>query len=112
MTFTKTSTSALPLYDKEGFLKNLNAWSENIAVEIAASENIILSDAHWEIVFLVRKFYQSFERSPDMRALCSYVKKELNAEKSKSIYLLQLFPNSPAKFSCKIAGLPKPDNCL
>jgi tRNA 2-thiouridine synthesizing protein E len=100
------------MYDKEGFLKDLDLWSEDIARKIATQENIMLSDAHWEIIYLVRKFYQTFERSPDMRALCGYAKKELHADKAKSIYLLQLFPNSPAKFSCKIAGLPKPDNCL
>ncbi len=100
------------MYDKEGFLKNLDLWSENIAQQIATQETIVLTEAHWEIIFLVRKFYQTFERSPDMRALCSYAKQELNTEKAKSIYLLKLFPNSPAKFACKIAGLPKPDNCL
>ena len=30
----------------------------------------------------------------------------------KSIYLMSLFPGSAAKIGSKIAGLPKPDNCL
>ena len=36
--------------DKEGYLKNLADWDENVAVEIARAENISLSPAHWEII--------------------------------------------------------------
>ena len=39
-------------------------------------------------------------------------KEEWGKEKGSSMYLLQLFPGSPAKIGSKIAGLPKPDNCL
>jgi len=37
---------------------------------------------------------------------------KLGADKGRSIYLMSLFPGSPAKLGSKIAGLPKPDNCL
>jgi tRNA 2-thiouridine synthesizing protein E len=47
-----------------------------------------------------------------MRALVKRTEQLLGSEKGRSIYLLQLFPTSPAKYSCKIAGLPKPANCL
>jgi len=103
-------------YDEEGFLIYLNLWSEITAQEIATSEGISLSEAHWEIIYLLRNFYQSFERSPNMRALINYLKKTLDEdaikEKANSIYLLKLFPESPAKIASKIAGLPKPENCL
>jgi tRNA 2-thiouridine synthesizing protein E len=33
-------------------------------------------------------------------------------EKGRSIYLLRLFPGSPAKLVAKYAGLPKPKNCI
>ena len=36
----------------------------------------------------------------------------LGKEKSRSIYLMQLFPPSPARVASKIAGLPRPENCL
>ena len=35
-----------------------------------------------------------------------------NAENIVLIYLMSLFPGSPAKLGSKIAGLPKPENCL
>lgn len=104
----------IPL-DKEGFLKNLDDWSEKIAQSIAEQEAIELSDEHWQIITLTRCFYQRFERSPNMRALVNYLKQSLpeqEKQKASSIYLLKLFPDSPAKRVCKIAGLPKPENCL
>ena len=98
--------------DKDGYLKNLDDWSNDIAAIIARQENIELSDAHWEIIILLRQFYQDYELSPAMRALVKYVGKQLGKEKGNSIYLLTLFPPSPAKVASKIAGLPRPVNCL
>ena len=98
--------------DKEGFLVNLNDWSEAVADSIARKDGINLTEAHWEIIYLTREFYQTFQISPSMRALVKRTEQTLGAEKGKSIYLLQLFPASPAKFVSKIAGLPKPANCI
>ncbi len=98
--------------DKEGFLRNLNDWSETVAVELARAENISLSPDHWEIIRLLRVFYNRHQIAPANRALVSLVKKELGADKGRSVYLMRLFRGSPAKTASKIAGLPKPDNCL
>lgn len=99
-------------FDEEGYLRNLNDWSETVAVEIAESEGISLSEAHWEIISIIREFYQNYELSPAMRPLVKAVSLKLGKDKGKSIYLMKLFPGSPAKMVAKIAGLPKPDNCL
>ncbi|MDJ0879063.1 MAG: TusE/DsrC/DsvC family sulfur relay protein [Halieaceae bacterium] len=99
-------------FDKEGFLRRLEDWSPEVAEQIAEREGIELSDAHWEIITLLREFYQRFEASPANRALVKFTAQQLGAEKGRSIYLMSLFPGSPAKLGSKIAGLPKPDNCL
>ncbi len=104
-------TQAVEL-DKEGFLKQLTDWNEEVAIKIAQQEHIQLTAAHWEIIELLRKFYQLYELSPSMRALVKHTEQTLGAEKGRSVYLLQLFPPSPAKLACKIAGLPKPLNCI
>lgn len=100
------------MLDKEGFLKNLNDWNSTTAVALAENEGIHLSDQHWELIHLLREFYREFELSPAMRPLVKYVGQKLGKEKGNSLYLLRLFPGSPAKIAAKIAGLPKPDNCL
>lgn len=98
--------------DKDGFLADLNDWSKDVAAELAATEGIELTEQHWEILSLLRAFYVEFELSPAMRPLSRYIKEHLGAEKASSIYLLTLFPGSPAKLAAKIAGLPRPENCL
>ena len=98
--------------DKDGYLIDLAGWDSNVANALAAQENISLSPAHWEIITLLQEFYREFELSPAMRAFVKYTEKKLGPEKGRSIYLLQLFPPSPAKVASKIAGLPRPTNCL
>ena len=98
--------------DKEGFLRKLEDWSPDVAEVLAENEGLILSEAHWEIIHLIRQYYTDFEASPANRALVKYTAKKLDSDKGRSIYLMSLFPESPAKLASKIAGLPKPDNCL
>lgn len=105
------STKSL-IVDAEGFLLKLEDWTPEVAETIATEENISLTQEHWEIIYLVRKFYQEFDLSPAMRPLVKYIGNNLGAEKGRSVYLMQLFPSSPAKLAAKIAGLPKPANCL
>ena len=97
--------------DKEGFLTNYQDWRPEFAPELAKSEGIELNDAHWEVIHLVRGYYQRFHVSPTSRVLAKIVGDELGAEKGKSIYLMQLFSAKSAKLVAKIAGLPKPNNC-
>ncbi|MGS2722452.1 TusE/DsrC/DsvC family sulfur relay protein [Porticoccus sp. GXU_MW_L64] len=98
--------------DKEGFLINLEDWSEDIAIALAEAESIQLTQQHWEVLHLLRQFQQQFDISPPMRPLVKYVAQHLGPDKGKSIYLTRLFPPNPAKIASKIAGLPKPEGCL
>lgn len=98
--------------DQDGHLQTLADWSEHVAEQLAWAENITLSPAHWEIIYLLKKFHQTFQLSPAMRPLIKYIAQKLGPEKGRSIYLMQLFPPSPARVASKIAGLPKPENCL
>jgi tRNA 2-thiouridine synthesizing protein E len=98
--------------DKDGYLLNLEDWSENVALALAKEEQIQLVEAHWEIIHLLRRFYQDYQVSPAMRPLVKYTEKNLGSDKGRSIYLMKLFPPSPARIASKIAGLPRPTNCL
>lgn len=100
------------ILDDEGYLYRLEDWTESLAEELAQTKGIQLTEAHWEILWLLRDFYHNYQHSPAMRALCKAVSIQLGSEKGRSIYLMRLFPGSPAKLAACIAGLPKPDNCL
>lgn len=99
-------------FDREGFLRRLEDWSPDVARQIADAEQLALTAAHWELIELLRDYYREFDSSPTMRPLVKYCALKLGADKGRSIYLMSLFPGSPAKIGSKIAGLPKPDNCL
>lgn len=98
--------------DKEGYLVDLADWSEAVAEQLAANEGISLTDDHWALIQIIRAFYDQFEVSPAMRVLVKHIREQLGEEKGNSIYLLKLFPGSPAKVLAKISGLPRPTNCL
>lgn len=98
--------------DTQGYLKNSEDWHTELAVLLAGQEEIILSDAHWEIVFFVRDFYQKFNTSPAIRMLVKAMAQKYGEEKGSSRYLYRLFPKGPAKQATKIAGLPKPVKCI
>lgn len=98
--------------DPEGFLVNLEDWSEPVAFVLAEREGIELRAEHLEIIRLLRQFHRQYQLSPAMRPLVKYIGQQAGADKGSSLYLLSLFPGSPAKLASKLAGLPKPDNCL
>ncbi len=98
--------------DAEGYLTDLAQWQPAVAEYLARGDGLELTDAHWEIIYLLRAFYAQYQHSPAMRPLVKAVKLQLGEEKGRSIYLMSLFPQSPAKVAARLAGLPKPDNCL
>lgn len=100
------------LLDKEGFLENLEDWNPEVAAILAQHEEVELTEAHWEIINIARKFYDKRGLSPVIRILVKLVYLALGSDKGNSLYLLSLFPESPAKMTCKIAGLPRPVNCI
>ena len=98
--------------DTEGYLRELADWDETVAGALAQRQQITLKPAHWEVLHLLRTFHRRHEMSPASRAIVALVRKKLGPEKGRSIYLMRLFGGSFAKTASRLAGLPKPDNCL
>lgn len=98
--------------DQEGYLLDLSDWSEPVAAALAQQAGLTLHAEHWEILWLLREFYQEFQLSPATRPLIKYSALKLGPEKGNSLHLNRLFQGTPAKLAAKLAGLPKPSNCL
>jgi tRNA 2-thiouridine synthesizing protein E len=109
---TSGNQNSLPALDQDGYLRNRSDWSPSVAQQLAAAEQITLTDNHWEIIALAQAFYREFDLSPASRALVRYTQQELGKEKGRSIYLMGLFAPHPALLVSKIAGLPRPANCF
>lgn len=108
--FLVCSGITIPL-DKEGYLENLEDWTPEVAEMIASRDAVTLTAAHWEVIDLLRDFYDTHGLSPMMRILVKQMRAKFGEEKGTSIYLMQLFPEYPALIASKIAGLPRPTNC-
>ncbi|PID49534.1 MAG: sulfurtransferase TusE [Proteobacteria bacterium] len=98
--------------DEEGYLENLDDWTPEVATMMANSEDVDLTDEHWEIINFLREYYEEYQIAPAIRVLTKVVGKRLGSDKGNSKYLYSLFPYGPGKQACKYAGLPKPTGCV
>jgi tRNA 2-thiouridine synthesizing protein E len=98
--------------DDEGFLTSAGSWSPQLALQIAQRENIRMGDDHWEVVNFLRNYYMEYQITPGMRVLIKALGKVMGPDKGNSKYLYELFPDGPVRQAAKIAGLPKPTNCM
>lgn len=87
--------------DRNGFLKNINAWNEAVAAGIASKEGIKkLTDDHLTVVKFLREYYIRFNAFPLLNMVCT------NLHKPKGCASVP-FKMDPLK-AWKIAGLPEP----
>jgi tRNA 2-thiouridine synthesizing protein E len=92
--------------DEDGFIQDPEAWDENVAKDLAKTEEVEeMTEEHWKLVNYLRDYYMKFQIAPMIRKLCKETGLDL-----KRIY--ELFPSGPAKGACKVAGLPKPTGCV
>ena len=105
--------------DEEGFLVNLKDWTREIAIEMGKADEIDLENEEtelyserWEVLNLLRDYFEEYQITPAVRVLTKAVGKKLGKDKGNSKYLYTLFPYGPGKQGCKFAGLPKPTGCI
>ena len=98
--------------DDEGYITDISLWSPELAGQIAESENIEMNEDHWEVVNFLRHYYAEYVIAPAIRVLTKAIRNTLGPDKGNSLYLYQLFPHGPVKQASKIAGLPRPTNCI
>ncbi len=99
--------------DDDGYLINLEDWSEDVAKKLAESEDIEMAEEHWSVVNFLREYYDDYQIAPAVKVLTKAIAKERGMDKkAASEFLYGLFPSGPALQACKIAGLPKPTGCV
>ncbi len=98
--------------DEQGYLKDLDDWSEDFAKKLAKHEDIELYIDHWELILFFREYYAENMTNPTMHQLVLTLGKKKDKhfhdlkEYEKHIY--NLFPTDPIHELCKLAGLPMP----
>ncbi len=91
-----------------GYLINVDDWSEDLAREIAAGEDIAeLTDRHWDLInYLREEFIGNHGGQPNDRTIVKEMSKKWG-EKVGTKDLYALFPMQPSKQGAKVAGLPE-----
>ncbi|MDH3672048.1 MAG: TusE/DsrC/DsvC family sulfur relay protein [Gammaproteobacteria bacterium] len=97
--------------DTQGNLMDLGEWNETIGLSLARQEGIEMTDAHWEVVSFLRKYYMEHGETPYARKLTEILEKEC-AVKGGRKYLYRLFPKGPVTQASRIAGLPVPQHSV
>lgn len=91
--------------NEEGFLLSPDAWTPELAAEIAREEGIeTLTPAHRQVIEWCRQNAVN-GRSPTLRQITAGT--GLSTKE-----LFALFPKGPAKKVARIAGLGKPEGCV
>ncbi len=90
----------MPETDEEGYLIEPQDWNEEIAVEFARQENIVLTEEHWSAIRFMREYYAEHQIAPDARFVIKHL-----GERNR---LFELFPYGYVKQACKIAGMKRP----
>ena len=98
--------------DPEGYLCDLQQWSDAVAMAMAAVDDIVLDENHWEVIHFLRAYYAQYSVAPAIRILTKAMARQMGREKGNTRYLYRLFPDGPAKQACRYAGLPKPTGCV
>ena len=94
--------------DSEGYLKNLDDWSEDFARAQAATEGLTLSDGHWEIIRFLRAHFEEHRVQAQVRAMIWHFSQTWGTERGNNHALHELFPvGGPQKQGNRLAGLWK-----
>ena len=99
--------------DDDGYLENIDDWNKDVAAYLATTEDIEMSEKHWDLIDFLRDYYAEYQIAPMIKILTKAIAKKNDMSKREaSKFLYELFPAGPAKQACKIAGLPKPTGCV
>lgn len=101
------------LLDDDGHLIDHTLWTPELAQTLADTLDIQLTPLHYEILIKVREFFVHYQHSPTTRPLIKHLNAQLPNDNLSNATLQTLFNTGLiARHINRIAGLPKPANCL
>ncbi len=94
--------------DAEGYLRNLDDWSEDFARARAAAEGLELTDEHWQVIQFLRDYFDEHRVQAQVRAMIWHFAKIWGPQRGNNHTLHALFPvGGPQKQGNRLAGLWK-----
>ncbi|HMM87201.1 MAG: TusE/DsrC/DsvC family sulfur relay protein [Gammaproteobacteria bacterium] len=92
--------------DSEGYLLDLEDWSEAFVRALAHKEGLALTDEHWQVIRFLRAYWQEHGVQPQVRVMIRHFTALWGPERGSNHYLHELFPRGgPQKQGNRLAGL-------
>ena len=98
--------------DQDGHLVDYSLLNEDVAQQLAESLEIELSPWHFEVLNAVRQFYAQFGHAPATRPLIKFLMKTVSPEINNAVLQEKFNTGLVARHLSRLAGVPKPANCL
>lgn len=97
------------LLDGEGYLLDLDAWSEEFVHARAVQEELELTEEHWQVIYFIREFHDNNGVQAPVRDMIKHFRKAWGENKGNTRYLHDIFPKGgPQKQGNRLAGVRKP----
>jgi tRNA 2-thiouridine synthesizing protein E len=92
--------------DSEGYLVNMDDWSEGFVRAEAEYEGLVLTDETWEVIRFLRDFYEQHRVQANVREIIKHFRKLWGPELGSNNHLHAIFPRGgPQKQGNRLAGL-------
>lgn len=96
---------SLPERDGDGYLTNMNEWTEEVGRAMAEADGVELDDAKWNQILKAREYYDEYNVVPPIRKFSKWL-----GEDQKLLF--KQWMTGPMKPITKYGGLPKPTGCV
>lgn len=96
------------LTDQEGYILNMDEWSEGFAMAQAAEEGLELTDEHWDVIRFIRDYYEEHNVQAQVRDMIRHFRDTWGSERGSNRHLHDIFPmGGPQKQGNRLAGIRK-----
>lgn len=93
-----------------GFPYAPHDWSRASALGAAEADGLSLSDAHWEVIGVLQRFFDANDQ-PNVRTLHDALDERFHSRGGLK-YLYGIFPGGPVAQGCRLAGLKAPAGAM
>ena len=92
--------------DQEGYIQDMDQWSDGFVNALAAKEGLTLTEEHWDVIRFIRHYYEEHRVQAQVRDMIKHFKDVWGPERGNNHYLHDLFPKGgPQKQGNRLAGI-------
>ena len=94
--------------DQEGYIQNMNDWSEAYVYALAKKESLEVTQEHLDVINFIRGYYEEHRVQAQVRDMIKHFKKAWGPERGNNRHLHDIFPKGgPQKQGNRLAGIRK-----